>query len=366
MARNCHDPWRKENMTTVTPPPAGFSLSSDPPPNRKKKPKQPTPKREKRESKAHADWAKTRQNAIEHELTHATEEETSFRHEHWKAKRDLVRTGMLETNASRRRLESFNECGAAARVEYEPTKEKYRIRAQYCKNRNCEPCMRAKANLLAANLEDKVEDLPGKQFRFITLTLRHTNAPLSDQLDRLNACFKKLRNHHCWKSTQDGGAAMLEVKWERDSGEWHPHMHIVSQGFFLPQKELSDAWYAITKDSFKVDIRVIKSPRDAARYVAKYVSKGINDDLWLNQDARQEWIIAMRGRRLCATFGCWRGFKLLGRLPDTGEWKDVGDLYAIVRAANRNERWAINLLDILKREIQYDPHRKRQKKLPTP
>ena len=133
---------------------------------------------------------------------------------------------------------------------------------------------------MPANLKTKVGESPGNQFRFITLTLRHTDTPLADKLDRLTACFKKLRNSKCWKETQTGGAVMIEVKYDRDTGEWHPHLHIVAEGFFLHHQDLSAAWHAITTDSFRVDIRAIKTTKDAAFYVAKYVSKGSNDDVY--------------------------------------------------------------------------------------
>ena len=225
--------------------------------------------------------------------------------------------------------------------------------------------MKAKANLLAANLKNKIEESPGKQFRFITLTLRHTDTPLAEQLDRLNTCFKKLRNSKCWKETQTGGAVMIEVKYDRETGEWHPHLHIVAEGFFLHHQDLSAAWHAITTDSFRVDIRAIKSARDATFYVAKYVSKGSNDDVYYTPEIAVEWIIAMKGRRTCQSYGTWRGFKLLEHLPDTGEWTKVGSLLSIAQAAADGQEWAIRAIDAIRKDCQYNPHKKRERKTDT-
>ena len=323
-----------------------------------KKAKKPKPeKREKR-------WTKAEQKSVNfasYQTAPATNEETHFRHEHWKAARIRIRKIITQCATTQSRLDAWDNCGSECTVEYCKEREVYRLRANYCKNRNCRPCMKAKGNLLAANLEKKVTDLPGKQFRFITLTLKHCDAPLKDQLDRLNASFKKLRNHPCWKKTQTGGAAMLECKFSRDTWEWHPHLHIVAEGYYLDQKELSDAWYSITKDSFKVDIRVIKSARDAAFYVAKYVSKGVNDDVWYDDYIAQEWVCTMKGRRLCATYGSWRGFKLLAHLPDTDKWTTIATLTTVYREASRGEHWAIKLIDNLRHSLQYNPHQPRKK-----
>ena len=220
----------------------------------------------------------------------------------------------------------------------------------------------AKANLLAMNLQKKVTDSPGKQFRFITLTLKHSDQPLSDQINRLYECFRKLRKSKEWQDTQDGGAAIFECKFDLETNEWHPHLHIVAEGFFLHHRDLSSTWLKITGDSFRVDIRVIKSARDAAFYVAKYTSKGTNDDVWQDREIAAEWVRSMHGRRSCATYGTWRGLKLLEHEPQSGEWTRIGLLTNIVQAAERCEKWAIDCIDCLRRENQYNPHRSRTKK----
>jgi len=288
-------------------------------------------------------------------------EEANFRHAHWKAERTAVRQYMQEAGTSANVLENFNNCGADAWVFYCKETQKYRLEANYCKNRNCRPCMQAKANLLATNLRTKVEDAPGKQYRFITLTLLHTSQPLATQLERLTTCFKKLRNSKIWKETQDGGAVMLEVKFNRETGEWHPHLHIVAEGYFLHHAKLSEAWYSITGDSFRVDIRALKSARDAAFYVGKYVAKGTNDDVWMTPHAAVEWIKAMKGKRICATYGTWRGFKLLEKPELTGEWTRIDCITSIERRAAAGQQDAIRLLDTLRNDLQYNPHKKRSK-----
>lgn len=338
--------------------PTPFALTAETP----KAPKQKPVKRERRETKDEA----RKYQQMARQLPPASKEETAFRHSNWATKRKLVRAALESVNTSRCSMERFDECGGECTVEYCKESQKYRLRANYCKNRHCEPCNRAKANLLAANLRSRLEKEPNGRYRFVTLTLKHTDTPLADQIQRLYTSFRTLRTKRPWKESQSGGAAVLEVKWDPDTGEWHPHLHIISEGDFLLQSQLAELWHAITGDSWIVDIRPLKTGKDAAHYVAKYVSKGTNDAVWHNTNAAQEWVTAMKGVRSCATFGAWRGYKLLAHLPDTAAWTPIGTLNSIYRDAREGHVYAVRLLEVLARELQYDPHRKRGHATPAP
>lgn len=338
-----------------------FQLDATPPPPRKKP---STIRTETPNEKAARKRAEKQQkdNTYYVDAPPITGEEEDFRHAHWKDKRRRVLTALQSSGTGRTSVDAFMNCGSECVVQYSEEEKRYKLSANLCHSRHCEPCMKAKANLFAANLQKKIADSPGKQFRFITLTLKHTDQPLKEQLDRLTACFRKLRQAKDWKDTQEGGCAIIEVKYSQDTGEWHPHLHIIAEGFFLHHRDLSATWLAITGDSFRVDIRVINSARDAAFYVAKYTSKGTNTEVWYTPHIAVEWICSMKGRRTMTTYGTWRGLKLLEKLPDTGTYKNVATLNEVVRAANRNEKWAIDCLDCLKRDNQYNPNRKRPKK----
>ena len=85
------------------------------------------------------------------------------------------------------------------------------------------------------------------------------------------------------------------------------HLHVIAEGAYLPATELSAAWHKITGDSFVVDVRSLKSGKDAAYYVSKYVTKGTSVAVWHNIDTAQEWVTATKGVRICSTYGDWRG-----------------------------------------------------------
>lgn len=242
-------------------------------------------------------------------------------------------------------LNRWDACGGQCTVEWSDTLQKHRLRANYCKSRHCEPCMRAKANKIARNLRDRLEQertrlkhLDAIAIRFITLTLKHSNAPLVDQIRRLKAAFKRLRKAPLWKATVDGGAVLIEVK--RCGRHWHPHLHLVAAGRYLAKAELSELWHEATGDSFIVDIRALHNVQDACHYVTKYVTKGIDGSVWATDDTAQEWIAASKGIRACDTFGTWRGFALTKHQSSATDWKPVASLLDVLQAARDGSKWA--------------------------
>jgi hypothetical protein len=278
----------------------------------------------------------------------AAPEETQFRHSSWSVKREKVKAALMRAGTGTFAMNRFEECGSQCTVEWSASLQKHRCRANYCKCKHCEPCMRSKANRIANNLRKKLEDNPDGRYRFITLTLKHNDAPLIEQVHRLYAAFKKLRTQKLWKQSQRGGAYTLEVKWNDKTRHWHPHLHIVSEGDFLRQQQLSDAWFAATGDSPVVDIRLLNNGRDAAHYVSKYVTKGTSSTVWTDPEVATEWIVATKGLRICATFGSWRGFKLTAVTDDADDWEPVASLLSLVQRARAGEQHATNLLILLR------------------
>jgi Replication protein len=277
-------------------------------------------------------------------ITPITATEMVWRHEDWLDKRDAVYLAHVAVGTSQHKLDAFQHCGSECTIEWSDTAQDYRCRARHCKNRHCEPCKRARANRLAANLKKKLEQNTPMKYRFITLTLKHTDTPLADQIKRLYKAFRHLRGQNIWKKTQHGGAFFLEVKWDSKTRRWHPHLHVVSEGDWMRQKDLSSAWHDATGDSHIVDIRALKDGHDAAHYVAKYVAKGTSDNVWTDTDAAEEWILATKGVRICATFGKWRGFKLMELQIIATDWKPICTLVQLAEAVARKEEWALGVM----------------------
>ena len=317
-----------------------WQLAAEPP----KKPKPQPREKEPRLPKEFERFARV----ASYTIPPASPAEIAFRHTAWAARRGKVRAALCRTGIRDFALNRFDECGSCCSVEWSETLQKHRVRANYCRCRHCEPCMRAKANRLAANLKARLMQEPAGRYRFITLTLRHSDAPLRDQIRRLYASFRKLRHSKTWKLTQRGGALALEVKWQASTRRWHPHLHVISEGDFLDKDRLSTAWHAATGDSFVIDIRMLHDAKEAAFYVAKYVTKGTSADVWNDTTAATEWIISTKGVRVCATFGTWRGYKLTAMPQDATDWVPVATLNSLHERAAAGEEHARRLLLLIR------------------
>jgi hypothetical protein len=292
-----------------------------------------------------------------------TEDEEWFRHHNWQGKRQKVRQALVDAGTSQSAVFNFDQCGAECTVEWNATEKRYRCRGCYCHSRHCEPCMRAKSSLITTNLRKIMGKDTKPVHRFITLTLRNTDAPLKQEIKRLYAAYKQLRARPEWKSSQKGGAATLEVKYNNATKKWHPHLHIISEGDYLSTYWLSQTWRDITGDSHVVDVRKISADKDVAYYVGKYVTKGTNAEVWETPEVAAEWVKAIKGVRMCATFGTWRGYKLLERPKDEpGAWKPIATLGSIVRQAQAGSQWALDLLVHLTTNLSYNPSRPRHHK----
>ncbi|MCL7965753.1 MAG: protein rep [marine benthic group bacterium] len=169
-----------------------------------------------------------------------------------------------------------------------------------CKSRLCPRCSRIRANELLQQLRFYAEKIDAP--RFLTLTLKSSDDPLREQLLRLRRCFAKLRRTKLWKNRVTGGLYTVEVTFNRKSQQWHPHIHAIIDGQYVPQDELKAAWIKASGDSEIVDIRACHSRYDAVGYLADYIAKSSDPQLF-PAHAMAEWALNVHGLRLVARFG---------------------------------------------------------------
>jgi len=137
------------------------------------------------------------------------------------------------------------------------------------------------------------------------LTLKCQPVPLSDQIDRLLASFRRLRQRRWWADQVTGGCLFVEIKIGANSGAWHVHAHLLVEGIPLNIYSLSEQWHQVTGDSYIVDARAIADDKKIAGYVAKYATKPAGIDVLGDPSKLDEAVTALRGRRLVVPFGCW-------------------------------------------------------------
>lgn len=261
----------------------------------------------------------------------------TFRHSGWVRQRRLVYEALREAGCSPASRDAFAYCGSTCFVlqaKNDPTNLK--LAASCCHGRFCKPCANARSRTIAMNV---AQYLDRGQCRFVTLTLKHNNRPLAENIHRLYAGFKTLRKGQLWKSTQRGGVAFLEIKRSRDRQSWHPHFHVLTQGKWIDGQKLSNAWKHITTDSFIVDVRIVNEQKTVIEYVTKYASKPFDPTLYENQPTLVEAIKALEGRRMALTFGNWKGLQMTEK-PDKEAWEFLDTLEGLCRRAAMGDNQA--------------------------
>jgi hypothetical protein len=118
-----------------------------------------------------------------------------------------------------------------------------------------------------------LERLHSDQLKLITLTLKSSAAPLSEQLTRLRSCFRRLRQRTVWRKHVAAGFAVIEFTFNSKIRHWHPHIHIIADSDYFPHEHLKNHWLSITQTSSIVDIRPCAKRLNITNYLAKYLGK---------------------------------------------------------------------------------------------
>jgi hypothetical protein len=203
-----------------------------------------------------------------------------------------------------------------------------------------------------------------KRARFITISLKHRDVPLKDQIRRLRQCFNRFKRTKFWREHVYGGVAILEVKREKKgwrerpdgtkyqtSGLWHPHLHMITTGTWMDQRTASQRWLKITGDSDRFDIRVVDREESASHYVSKYVTKSCNAEVVNNPEWLAELVGAMHRSRTYNVFGNWVGVDRDAPTDEASDWKPITTVHDLLQARDRGEEWARGLC----RQLFHEP-----------
>ena len=216
-------------------------------------------------------------------------------------------------------------CGDYLQFRHYFTVDTVRLHAaQFCKKHLlCPLCaIRRGAKALAAYLARwQVIQAKKPALRPFLVTLTVKDGP--DLLERFRHLFKGqaelwMRKHRGRGSVLDGvqGAVWsYEVKRGTGSGVWHPHLHMIALAEVQPDAErLSREWHQITGDSYIVDVRPISQDDPASGFVEvfKYAVKFSDQE---PADTVHAWE-TLKGKRLLASSGCFRGVDVPDELTD--------------------------------------------------
>lgn len=253
------------------------------------------------ETNESARWAETRGQAALHAK--------------WSAERAFIISALLGGKNRRlwKRASKIEQCCAFPGVGKD-CKNRPILFLHRCKDRMCSRCQCQRGRVATEKISSKVRGMNAA--RFMTLTLKHRQASLSGELVRLASAFKSLRKEPLWKERVVSGVYAIEVTRNAQTALWHVHLHVIVDGGFIAQPQLSALWLKATGDSAIVDIRAVHDRNRTAKYIAAYVSKPSEVKGWPDSAVR-EYAEALHGRRMVHTFG-----KLHGESIDPGE-KDV-------------------------------------------
>jgi hypothetical protein len=169
-----------------------------------------------------------------------------------------------------------------------------------CRLRWCPLCSKTRSRLIADGVTSWLKTHPRP--KILTLTLKHSTESLDSQITRLYACFRELRRAKFMKTSIRGGIWFFQVKWIKETSQWHPHLHCLLDSEYIPHGILKQAWKRVTGDSEIVDIRVIYKAKTAAEYVARYAARpAMLSELPTSR--RVECVDSLHNRRLLGKWG---------------------------------------------------------------
>lgn len=218
--------------------------------------------------------------------------------------------------------QALEDCRKFANFVREKVSGDVKVMSSSCRDRWCPMCAGEKKRFVTEAVEIYIKSL--KAPRFLTLTLRNNTGDLQSQIEFLQECFRKIRYRAYWKKNVSGGIWFLQIKRGKNSGCWHPHLHMLLDGNYMEQARLSELWELVTYGSPIIDIRRVHDLESAAGEVARYVARPAAMAKMPLED-RIEVIEALAGKRLCGTFGNAKTIALSPpKIEDGSEWQNIG------------------------------------------
>ena len=165
--------------------------------------------------------------------------------------------------------------------------------AHFCRARLCPVCQWRRSlkcfgqvSLVVSSMQAQrsAAGLQPWRWLLITLTVRNcSGCDLSATLDLLQSGWGRMSRRRRWQRAVRGSFRAIEITFNRSSGTYHPHMHILcavlpsyfSSRDYIPQAELVEMWRAACGLDYapSVDMRRASGDARSIAEVAKYSTK---------------------------------------------------------------------------------------------
>jgi hypothetical protein len=241
-------------------------------------------------------------------------------------------------------------CGRNAWVERCEETGKYRIVADGCKQRFCPRCSRIFSRRCKDRIDAWTQTLDTthtERLKMLTLTMKHSKAPLVQQLQNLRRSFRKLRQRSLFKRSMSSGIGVIQVTYNAASDEWHPHLHVLVYGSYIPVGKLSQAWKHASHGSTVVDIRQVRETSKVIDYITRYISRPIDFDEAPPPERLREFVRTLKGARMLIAFG--KVPKQTKPAIPESTWTYVDSVAGLIRRARNDDERALSILGYLDR-----------------
>lgn len=224
----------------------------------------------------------------------------------------------------------LTECRSRAWFIRNKDTGKVRIAAKQCRLRWCYHCSEAKQQFITQAVLPWFEK--ALKPKLLTVTIRHSQRPLLEQIEFLYKSFRKFRNRKFLKDRIHGGIWFFQITYNQKRQEWHPHIHALLDSEYLDQLELVSLWRKITLTSDIVHIRAVHDPEKTLSHNARYAARPsalikIPDFLW------PALFDSFNGKRICGTWGTAKDISLRPQKPDDSEkWISIGGWRTVTRS----------------------------------
>lgn len=260
--------------------------------------------------------------------------------EHCKPEYDATREAVAVKDEidGTNRLEAFDQCRTGAWFARNVITGKVKVLSSSCKTRWCPMCSATRRWFLTSQVGDWLREV--NEPKFLTLTLKHSDLSLNDQIEKLYESFKKYRKLKFMKQHVQGGVWFFQIHKSKKDGLWHPHLHCVIDAKWMDKYKLSALWEDVTGDSCIINIKEVKDPNSMSEYVARYSARP-STLAGLGEPDRLELMTCLHGRRLVGTWGTARTITLRpSKPPDSDDWKHIGYFGTVMSMLDTDNRAA--------------------------
>jgi plasmid rolling circle replication initiator protein Rep len=263
-----------------------------------------------------------------------------------KLKNQLLQT-LINSHVTEKTLERVKDCNTFLFMVADKTMEKTKLhRSNNCEHRFCPVCTWKKARKNALKISILMQYLKkeeNKEFLFLTLTAPNVRADeLNDEIKHYNKSFQRLMQRKEVKVVVKGYVRKLEVTYNKDRDDYHPHFHVVlavnksyftDKNYYINRNRWLELWQQSTKNPLitQVDVRRVKHTENKKEVseIAKYSAK--DSDYLQDETVFNTFFKSLSGKRLIVYSGLFKDTSKLYENKKLEHYKEIDPTHYIYK-----------------------------------